>query len=134
MKISPYSRNRFIKTFGKWRVDKEYAEPMYNYLVYGFNPGSFFTSLLANDAMGAISRSHPANTMQALKNLVGWIRDEMPPVAYGNYDALEQWGKLSESERRAILELKGLIFTEKEETWLNVKGDPIDDPWEYAQF
>lgn len=113
-----------------WQVDRDFGEPMYNYLVYGFSPGSFFTAVLANDFISAVARSHPANTMTALKKLTGWMRDCMPKEAWGNYHAVEEWTKLTWEERRTVLEANNLLYTEKQETWLAVKGEPTFDPME----
>lgn len=112
----------------QWRVEREYGEVMCNYLINGWEPGSFFTSVLANNFMDALACSHPGNSVQALKNLVGWIRDEMPRTAWGSYDAVEYWTNLTQSERRYILEMHNLIYTEKEETWMAVKGEVSADP------
>jgi hypothetical protein len=49
MNLTAHSRNRILKTFELWRVPKDFADPMYNYLVHGYEPGSFFTAVLAND-------------------------------------------------------------------------------------
>lgn len=125
MNLSKYSEKRFKESLGLWQVDAEYSNPMFNYLIYGFSPGSFFDAVLANDFMSAMSRSHPANTIPALKKLVGWIRDCMPREAYGSYYNVEEWCKLNEQERRAILERNGLIYTAKQETFLEIKGDPV---------
>lgn len=111
-----------------WNVDAEYADPMFNYLVYGFSPGSFFTSVLANDFYDAVVRSHPANTIPALKKLVGWVRDSMPREAYGSYAAVDHWISLTSDERRAVLEAHDLILTPKEETWAALNGAPTHDP------
>lgn len=127
MKLSDYSKKKFKDSMGLWKVDNDYAEPMFNYLVHGFSPGSFFTSVLANNFYDAMARSHPANTITALKNLVGWIRDCMPREAYGSYHAVEEWSKLTEEERRHILEVNNLIYSSKQETWLLVKGDPVEE-------
>jgi len=128
MKLSDYSRNKFRATFVHWKVPADFADPYYNYLVHGFSPGSCFTAILANDFMSAMSRSHPANTVEAFKALVGWIRDSMPGSAYGSYEAVNEWQTLTSDQRRAILEQHNLIFTAKEETWLALKGEPTFDP------
>ena len=128
MKLSDYSRNKFRATFAHWHVPRDFADPFYNYLVHGFSPGSCFTAILANDFMGAMSRSHPANTVEAFKALVGWMHDSMPRLAYGSYDAVFAWQDLTADQRRAILEQHNLIFTAKEETWLVLKGDPTVEP------
>lgn len=99
----------------KWRVDDEYFECMVRYLVHGLNPGSFFTAVLANDFHGAMMRSHPLNTVTALKSLVGWVHDDFPAYSYGSYEKVEAWSNMPEEERRKYLEFARLIFTEKAE-------------------
>jgi hypothetical protein len=128
MKLSAYSKNRILETFAHWNVPKEFADSMYNYLVYGFEPGGCFTSVLANDFNGAIRRSHPANTIEALKALSGWIVDTMPTSAHGNYNAVNNWINLSDVDRRAVLEKRNLIFTSEEEMILILQGKPTHEP------
>jgi len=99
---------------------------MYNYLVHGFEPGSFFTAVLANDFAGAISRSHPAKTITALKALVGWMNDCMPADAYGSYTAVKEWCKLDDEYRRYTLEQHQLVYTTREETWKILKEEQYD--------
>lgn len=120
MNLTEFNKDRIAQSFGRWDVDAEYNQPIYRYLVYGFNPGSFFTSVLANDFIMAVERSHPANTIPALKRLVGWIANEMPREAWGSYEAVSAWSKKSAEERRTILENARVILTEKEEVWLTL--------------
>lgn len=129
--ITQFSRNRLLETFHKWHVPKDFADPMYNYLVYGWEPGSCFTSVLANDFYGAVRSSHPANTIEAFKALAGWIKDTMPLESYGSYGAVRNWTVLEEEHRRDRLEASGLIYTAKEETWLALKGAPAPEPQLY---
>ena len=117
-----------MRTFSTWDVPKDFADPMYNYLVHGYSPGSCFTAILANDFISAVSRSHPSNTIEAFKALVGWMRDTMPREAYGSYKAVDDWCYLEADMRRSILEQHNLIHTAKEETWLNIKGEPVAEP------
>ena len=131
MEITDYSKNRLKATFAKWEVDNDFADPMYNYLVQGFEPGSFFTAVLANDFMAAVSHSHPANTIPALKRLVGWINDCMPVDAYGSYTAVKEWYRMDDEDRRYCLERHQLIYTSKQEVWKILKEDPIQHyAWE----
>jgi hypothetical protein len=127
MKISEYSRARFYKTFSTWDVPGDFADPIYNYLVFGYSPGSCFTAVLANDFARAIGSSHPSNTVTAFKSLVGWINDHLPSNAGGSYEAVQFWQGLTAEARRSILERQGLIYTAPEETWLAVKGEPVED-------
>ena len=128
MQLTEYSRNRVLNTFSLWKVDREFADPMYNYLVHGFNPGSCFTSVLANDFAGAIQRSHPGNSITAFKSLVGWMRDTLPPETYGSYKAVEAWCEKPEDYRRALLEYRGLIMTSDQEVWAVLNNEPTHEP------
>jgi len=128
MKLSEHSRNRLLGTFAHWRVIKDYADPMYNYLVHGYNPGSFFTAVLANDFASAVQRSHPANTIEALKQLVGWMQDNTPVKARGSYAAVEDWTKLDPAQRRAVLEWRGLIYSVEDEMMLVLQGERTHEP------
>jgi hypothetical protein len=114
----------------EYHVDKDFAEPIYNYLVHGYSPGSFFTSLLANDFKGAVSRSHPGNTITALKNLVLWIVNELPEgVTHGSYEIVDAWTKLSSEKRRVVLEQRNLIYTEQDEVVRILKGEVAVEPF-----
>jgi hypothetical protein len=110
------SEQRLRDCFDRWMV-VEYAEPMYNYLIYGIKPGSFFTAVLANDFCEAIQKSHNSNTISALKGLTRWITHCAPLRCYGSYSQVEEWCMLSGVQRRPHLESAGLIYTPQEETW-----------------
>jgi len=131
MNLSKYSKNKLLQTFKYWDVPKDFAEPFYNYLVYGWTPGSCFTSVLANDFAGAISHSHPGNTINAFKTLVGWMRDTMPEEAYGSYEKVKAWTVINPEQRRIILEHTGLVFTSKEEIVKILKDEPSTEPHLY---
>ena len=128
MNLTAHSKNRLMATFQKWDVPRDFADPMYNYLVYGYEPGSCFTAVLANDFMRAMQSSHPANTVEAFKALVGWMSDCMPIEAYGSYLAVKHWLKLEEDDRRRVLENHRLVYTTKEEVWSILKDVPTAEP------
>jgi len=128
MKLSEHSRNRILETFKLWDVPKDFADPFYNYLVHGYNPGSCFTSVLANDFAGAIGRSHPANTVNSFKSIAGWLGDSAPRESYGSYEAVTEWTKLDTMQRRAILEREHLVFTQEDEMMLVLQGERTQEP------
>ena len=121
MQLSELSAKRLRKTLEHWEVDDDYASPIYNYLVHGYSPGSFFSAILANDFMLAMQSSHPANSIPALKKLSGWIWNVMPPEAWGSREVVCDWLHLDADERRAILERRGLVYTPKQETFVSIK-------------
>ena len=128
MKLTDYSRNRLLATFHLWSVPKDFADPMYNYLVHGYSPGGFFTSVLANDFHSAIARSHPSNTINACKSLGGWILDHAPRETKGSYNNVEVWCSLPADVRRTILEDCELIYTEQQEIMLALQGQSTNEP------
>ena len=115
-------------SFSYWSVPKDFAEPMYNYLIYGYNPGSCFTAVIANDFLTAMAHSHPANSVDAFKSLAKWIRNVMPIESYGSNNAVRYWVSLSEADRRTVLENHELIYTSKEEVMLILKDEPSHEP------
>ncbi len=128
MKLAEHSRNRLMETFKRWDVPKDFADPMYNYLVHGFPPGSCFTSVLANDFYSAIRRSHPGNTIEAFKALNGWINDTMPAEAFGSYNTVRDWCFLKGPARRKILEGLNLIYNVEDEMMLVLRGERTTEP------
>lgn len=128
MDVGPYSRKRILETMANWHVPNDYAQPLYNYLVWGLPPGGFFTSVLANDWAGAIQRSHPNNTIEALKAATGWIYDYVPLEARGSYEAVDAWCDMDTESRKAILLERHLVRSDKEETVMALKGVPTNEP------
>lgn len=122
MNLTKLSRSRMMLSASRWTVAREYFDPLYNYLVYGFAPGSFWTAAISNDFMGAMACSHPANDIPSLKNVVGWIRDSWPEESWGSYDHYREWMDLKPVHRRSLLEAQQLIYTEQEEIMQGLKG------------
>lgn len=123
MNLSKHSKERLLDSFIRYGVGVEDHTPLYNYLVYGLEPGSFWTAVLENNFIEAMLCSHIANRIQTLKSMAQWINFEMPPEAWGNYDNVADWLKKPNQERRTILENKQLIYTPEYETWLALKED-----------
>jgi hypothetical protein len=122
MNITKLSKQRLTVSATRWTVAREYFDPLFNYLVYGFEPGSFWTAVLANDFARAVQHSHPSNDIPALKNVVGWMTNCFPDEAYGDYDKIGSWLQLDAIQRRMLLEEASLVYTEQEEIMLALKG------------
>lgn len=116
MNLTKFSVDRFYESAEHWDVPDGYAEVIYNYLVYGLQPGSFFNAVLANDMFEAMIRSHPSNQVQLLAHTMSWLNSMgLRGVAWGNYDSINNWLKMDEATRREHLELAKVIYTEQEE-------------------
>ena len=131
MNISKLNRDRVMLSASRWTVPREYFDPLYNYLVHGFEPGSFWTAVLANDFMTAVQHSHPSNDIPALKHCVGWIRDTFPQGSYGDYQSIKYWVNMDPSERRMTLEHHRILLTEQEEIMAALKGQQSEEPYLY---
>jgi hypothetical protein len=126
--LTAHSRNKFMGTFSQYEVPKDYADPIFNYLVHGFHPGGFWNAVLANDFMGAMGRSHPANTIVALKKIVSWMMNHLVNgTTHGSYEAVDKWLKTPVEERREVLEALGLVYSEKQEIVLILKDVPTHE-------
>jgi hypothetical protein len=131
MTLTKLSLNRLKETAVYWRVPNDFYDPLQNYLVHGWEPGSCFSAVLANDFFTAIQRSHPSNTVEAFKATTGWINDCFPKGSWGSYQALDHWIKLTDPQRRHHLEESRLIYTEQEEIMRSLRGESSREPLLY---
>ena len=130
MDFSRYSKARIMQSAVHWEVSKEYFDPIYNYMVHGFEPGSFYSALLANDLFRAMASSHPANSVNELKKLTAWIRSTMGHgIFWGSEEVVQNWLKMTDEQRREKLELLRLVYSEKEEVVMILKGEPCVEPF-----
>jgi Txe/YoeB family toxin of Txe-Axe toxin-antitoxin module len=129
MKLTAHSKNRLMESARQWSVPREYFEPISNYLVYGFEPGSFFTALLANDFFRAMQHSHPGNSIPELKHLTSWIESAAPFEAFGSYQKVTNWLRFDDEYRRALLVQRGLVYTVEEEVMLVLQGAKTHEPF-----
>lgn len=139
MKLSPYSSGRllFIATQYGLSTNRDFVNVFYHYLIHGFDPGSFYLGVLANDFRDVVSSSHVSLTFFHFKPVAIFLDDlGLDGVAYGSYGAIQSWLKSDESSRRLYLERAKLIYTEQEETWITLERGParpnIDYPETFA--
>jgi hypothetical protein len=129
MKLSAHSKNKFLETLAQYEIPKEYADPIFNYLVHGYHPGGFWNSVFANDFMGAMARSHPANSVAALKKVVSWMMNHLVNgTTHGSYQAVDKWLEQTPDVRRATLEAIGLVYSEQTEIVLILKDVSTYEP------
>ena len=128
MNLTKFSRDRMMLSATRWTVPRDFFDPLYNYLVHGFEPGSFWSAVLANDFMRAVQHSHPSNDISALKNTVGWIQDSFPEQSYGNRFIVGDWVNRSGHERSQILESARMVYTEQEEVMMALQGKKSYEP------
>lgn len=88
-----------------------------NYLMHGFEPGGFLTSVLANDLQLAVGRADAWNK-ERLPEIVDEVVFKMPAISIGSYKAVQDWCKDVDGRRSRYAEQK-----EKEFTWQSLKGE-----------
>lgn len=132
MELTKLSKIKILREMSKWELPKDFVDPMFNYLIHGWHPGSFFSKVLANDCWGALQSCHPNNDIVTLKHLVGWISTDVPPPACGSMTNVLAWTKLSDQDRRTLLEHHGIIYTEQQEILATLRDDrPELEPYFY---
>ena len=88
--------------FNEWseKVPDYTLEALQRYFEYGLPPGSFLSSVLRNDLMGALTTADEYNK-EALADICSLIHWEFPTTIYGSeYNMLAHMSqKLSEREK-----------------------------------
>ena len=100
-------------------------EALENYLMRGFEPGGFLTSVLANDLYLAVGRADHWNK-QNLDRIVNQVLYNMPDISNGSYQRVKDWCADKDGRRSEYAGRK-----EKEFTIRALKGqvrDPVKDP------
>jgi hypothetical protein len=103
-------------------------EALENYLIHGFMPGGFLTSVLANDLCMAVGRADHWN-QDNLPRIVKEVTFKMPSISWGSYAAVKDWCRDKDGRRSEYAQRK-----EKEYTWKVLKGEvrvkePQDPPF-----
>ena len=110
-----------IRTGNRW-LD----ESLELYLMYGYEPGGFLTSVLANDLFMAVNRADHWNKSN-LYHIVHQIQFKVPSHAYGSYAAVKEWCKDVDGRRSEYAR-----YLEKQFTMRSLKGEvrekAYDDP------
>jgi len=112
----------FWDTFESCPVPSEWQMELYNYIIMGLQPGSFFTAVLSNDLMRAAGSSHVLNDWLDIMALCQWIYHEAPTCAWGDQSNVENWLALTKEQRTKICVEHKLVITGKDLTWRIVNG------------
>ena len=91
-------------------------ERLENYLMHGFEPGGFLTSVLANDLFAAVARADHWNKPN-IHNIVYEINRVMPAMSFGSYDHVKDWLADKDGCRTEYVE-----YMEKQRMWDIMSG------------
>lgn len=94
---------QFKETFLHSDFPVEMQEAFWNYLAYGWDPGSFGMAILRNSFMDAVARAHRALTAEHMREIAVWFANVPPPMSFGSDAKIEAWKALTDDERRDIM-------------------------------
>lgn len=92
-------------------------ETLEGYLLRGWEPGGFVTSMLAMDMERALYTADSANR-QAMWVIGRWIVEFCPEQAWGSYEAVDRWCKDVDGHRG-----RWSNEHEKKKAWQTLKDD-----------
>lgn len=84
-------------------ITQECQESLYNYLVYGFEPGGFLTGVLTNDLYRATLSADFENRKRIL-HYVRLMRDYFPAECFGSPGKMSRWRRRNNASRERILQ------------------------------
>ncbi len=84
------------------------------YLIYGYEPGSFATAILARDFERALYSADTHNR-KVFYWIARWVAERMPPGSWGSYEQVNAWCRDTDGRRTAFVEKY-----EKEQVWLTL--------------
>jgi hypothetical protein len=101
-----------------WRdyIPPHTREAIENYLLRGYEPGSFVSGLLANDMFRAVGSMDHVNEKQ-LKHIVTWVLNVLPPASFGSWDRVREWLYDIDHRRSTFVEQ-----VEKKIMWRTLNG------------
>ena len=91
---------RCERSWGNIHLDCQ--EAIFNYLVYGWEPGGFLTAVMANDLYRAATVADVEN-IKRLAHVARFVVYALPHGCYGNYDQVKTWLRLTDQAREEIL-------------------------------
>jgi len=74
----------------EYNVPVHTQEALEHYLISGFQPGGFLSSMLAMNMERAVYNADVANK-QAFVSIARWIIEYAPKASWGSYQAIDDW-------------------------------------------
>jgi len=99
--------------FDGYSFTEQSKESLYNYFVYGFEPGGFMISVLCNDLYGAVARADFVNK-KIISEYANWVVYRAPYGSYGDAETVRGWLSKNEHYQRFQKELVAELLTQPE--------------------
>ncbi len=81
-----------ILDFHNSNIPSHNNQPLEYYLLHGYMPGHFMTSMLCGDLFSAAYSADSSN-FSAIGNIALWISHNAPSESYGNEENIKNWVK-----------------------------------------
>ena len=82
--------NTKLLDFSQHKMTEQSKESLYNYFVYGLEPGGFMTAVLSNDLYRAVGKADFVN-ISLINVYVDWLRWHAPHGSYGTPEMVCSW-------------------------------------------
>ena len=109
--VPKMKNDEFSWLFDRHQIPEHTRETLVNYLMKGWEPGGFVTSVLAMDLERAVYAADFVNG-PAIQPITRWIIEYCPRESWGSYEQVDLWCKDINGRRSAFT-----TRVEKEEMW-----------------
>ena len=82
--------NTKLLDFSRSKMTEDSKQSLYNYFVYGLEPGGFMMAVLSNNLYGAVARADFVN-INLLGEYARWLINYAPDGSHGDIDTVKGW-------------------------------------------
>lgn len=107
----------FVKDRHCAEMPVEWQHELNNYLLHGFEPGSFHMAVFSNNLFSATSLSHSSNQWIWIQAFMYFLYHYAPPQSWGSREVVCKWIQLTPAKRFEICHNHGLTMTDEEVSW-----------------
>ena len=98
-------------------VPENWKDELKNYIIHGFEPGSFHRNLYSNNLAGATTTSDSFNEWNWIQLFMDFLLQHAPVTCWGSKEKVERWLKMDKGVRYMVCQQYDLLLTPAEATW-----------------
>lgn len=87
----PVGFDTWEAAFDEYQIKESLRTGLHNYLIHNLHPGSFLTSIIANDLYGAVHSADPTQTIEIIRAVAALLNNEAPADCWGSHEAIARW-------------------------------------------
>lgn len=85
--------------FRDWYIPSRMMEGVYDYLHYGYRPGSFLKAIFANDLVKATGQADDEN-LRNIPAYAAFLYNDAPQPSWGSYKKVDAWIKYKQEQQQ----------------------------------